>query len=361
MLTRKCLDRILVYQPGKPISEVKRELGVERVIKLASNENPLGPSHLAVQAIYDAARQTSVYPDGAGYYLKNKIASLARVKPENIIIGNGSDEIIRMLTLAYVNPGDEVINGDLSFITYRIATDLADGKNIHVPFTRDLRTDLTATLDAVTKRTKIIFIDNPNNPTGTIVDQKEVADFLAKVPRDVVAVFDEAYFEYIEDENYPDMMEYIRSGRENIVILRTFSKIYGLAGLRIGYGIGSPAVIENLNKVRCPFNTSFIAQKAALASLDDPLQIERGIANNEIGKSYLYQELKSLNVEVTPSYGNFILAKFPISGKELFEKLLKKGIIVRPLTGYGLTDYLRVSVGRVDENEIFIDALKELW
>ena len=360
MKTRECLNRIIVYRPGKPISEVKRELGVERIVKLASNENPLGPSPQAVQAMKDCADQVNLYPDGNGYYLKEKIAEKCRISPDSVILGNGSDEIIRLLTQSYVNPSDEVINGDYSFITYRIATDLVDGKNVFVSFTNDLRTNLAATLEAITDKTRLIFIDNPNNPTGTIVKSDEVADFLDKVPEEIIVVFDEAYFEYIDDETYPDTLTYLRNGKKNLVILRTFSKIYGLAGLRIGYGMASPTIIENLNKVRCPFNTNSLAQEAALVSLDDKLQITRSVANNEVGKAYLYNELGRQGVEVTPSYGNFVLAKVPGPGKDFFEKLLKKGIIVRPLAGYGLNNYLRITIGRVDENEIFVQSLKEI-
>ena len=352
------LYKIKAYQPGKPIEEVKREFGLKNVIKLASNENALGPSPKAVEAIRSYVSKINFYPDGGSYYLKKALGEKLGVKEENIILGNGSDEIVSLITRIFLQKGDEAIMGDPTFLMYKIDAQLSRAKVASVPL-KNFRLDLPEMSKAIGPKTKLIFISNPNNPTGTIITEDEVDHFLKDVPPWILTVFDEAYYEYVEDRNYPQSIDFLdRNG--NIVILRTFSKIYGLAGLRVGYGVGSPEIIELLNKARPPFNVNSLAQVAALASLEDENQVNRSKGLVKEGKEFLYSNLRRLKVSFIPTQANFILIKIGKKAKDVGTQLLKKGIIVRGMGAYNLPHYIRVTIGTKPQNEEFIKNLQTI-
>ncbi|MDI6792972.1 MAG: histidinol-phosphate transaminase [bacterium] len=351
--------KVQLYEPGKPVSEVTRELGLTDVVKLASNENPWGPSPKALSALKGSLADINRYPDGGGFYLKEALSAKLGVDPDWIILGNGSDEIGGLLTLTYLDPGDEAVVGDPAFIRYAQNVTLVGGEGISVKL-REFTHDLPAMAAAVTPKTKLVFIANPNNPTGTMVTQQEVDNFLHRIPSSVLVVLDEAYYEYIDREDFPKSLEILKE-RENILILRTFSKIHGLAGLRIGYGIGRPEVISAINRVRPPFNVNSVAQEAALAALDDEEYIEQCRRLNQEGYAYLTQELKRLGIRFVSSVANFILVDVGQDARKVYERLMAEGVIVRPMGGYGLTTHLRVTIGRPEENERFIQAVKKLY
>ena len=357
-LARPAIRDLIPYEPGKPIEEVKRELGLREVIKLASNENALGPSPRAVSAIQESASRVHLYPEGGGIELRRKIARKLGLEAENIILGNGSDEIIRMIVETFLNPGERVVVGDPAFIIYQLAARLMDGVCVRVPL-KNFTHDLASMRKKINENTKLVFISNPNNPTGTMVEEREVREFMKDIPPHVLVIFDEAYYEYIEEPNFPDTLSLVQEGKR-VVILRTFSKIYGLAGLRIGYGISLPEIIHALNRVRQPFNTNVLAQKAAIAALEDEEHLIRSREMVRKGKEYLYGELERLGLEYIPSVTNFILINTGIEGREIFERLLLRGVIVRPMEGYGLSSYIRVTVGKKEENRKFILALEEV-
>ncbi|MEW5766039.1 MAG: histidinol-phosphate transaminase [bacterium] len=348
--------KVQPYEPGKPVSEVARELGLTDVVKLASNENPWGPSPKALAALKGSLAEVNRYPDGGGFYLKEALSAKLGVDPDWIILGNGSDEIGGLLALTYLNPGDEAVVGEPAFIRYAQNVAMVGGECISVKL-REFTHDLPAMAEAVTPKTKLVFIANPNNPTGTMVTQQAVGHFLSRIPSSVLVVFDEAYYEYIDREDFPKSLELLKE-RENILILRTFSKIYGLAGLRIGYGIGRPEVISAINRVRPPFNVNSLAQKAAVAALDDEEYAKQCRRLNQEGYVYLTQELKRLGLAFVHSVANFILVDVGQDGRRVFERLLAEGVVVRPMGGYGLTTHLRVTIGRPEENERFIQAIK---
>ena len=355
-LIRPNIANIQPYPPGKPIEEVKREFGLKEVIKMASNENALGPSPKALEAIKKAAANVNLYPDGNAYYLKQKLARKLGVGMDEIFLGNGTDEIIRVITETFLNMSEEVLVAWPGFVIYSIATDVMAGILKKIPL-KNYTHDLEAMSEAVTDKTKLIFIANPNNPTGTMVVQNEVESFMKKVPEDVLVVFDEAYYEYA-NENFPDTLQYFKQGR-NVIILRTFSKIYGLAGLRIGYGFAKKEIFVEMNKVRQPFNVNRIAQEAAIAALDDSEHVKKSVAMNEEGKKFLYKELDALGFEYVPTAANFILVNMKKPGKDIYEKLLKDGVIVRPVANYDLPDFIRVTIGKPKENKKFIESLKK--
>jgi len=348
--------KIKAYQPGKPIEEVKREFGLKNVIKLASNENPLGPSPKAVEAIRGYASKINFYPDGGSYYLKKALGEKLGVKEENIILGNGSDEVVSLITRIFLQKGDQAIMGDPSFLMYKIDAQLSQAKIASIPL-KNFRLDLSEMSKAISSKTKLIFISNPNNPTGTIITEDEVEHFLKDVPPRILTVFDEAYYEYVEDTNYPQSIDLLDKN-SNIIILRTFSKIYGLAGLRVGYGIGSPEVIDLLNKARPPFNVNSLAQVAALASLEDEDQVNQSKSLVREGKEFLYSNLRRLKVSFIPTQANFILIKIGKKAKDVEGELLKKGIIVRGMGAYNLPHYIRVTIGTKPQNEEFIKNLQ---
>lgn len=348
---------LVPYPPGKPIEELERELGIKGSIKLASNENPLGPSKKAVEALTKGFSTLHRYPDGSCYYLKEKLSRMLGVSPEMLIFGNGSNEIIELLIRAFLRPGDEAIMADPSFAVYPIVVKSVGGVAVNVPL-KDMRHDLKAMAGLINKKTKLIFVANPNNPTGTMVDAAEFAEFMKKVPEDVVVCVDEAYFEFVGSGDFPDTLSYIKEGRA-VLLLRTFSKIYGLAGLRVGYGVAHPDLVDYLNRVRQPFNVNSLAQLAALAALDDTEHLENTKQNNRKGLLYLFDEMKKIGLECVPTEANFFLIKVG-DGKRVYNELLRRGVIVRPMASYNLPEYIRVTVGLPEENRRFLNAFKEV-
>lgn len=342
------------YVPGKPIDELQRELGLSRVIKLASNENSIGPSPKAIAALAEGHNLLHRYPDGGGYRLRQAIAGRWNVDSSQIILGNGSDEILGLLTRTFLAPGDEAIMADHTFVIYKSEVIAAHGKPVIVPLA-DWTHDLGAMVQAVTPRTRLLFICNPNNPTGTIVHADAVSRLMAAIPRDVIVVFDEAYFEYVRDPQFPDALAYVKEGR-NAIVLRTFSKIYGLAGLRIGYGITTSEVANHLNRIRPPFNANSLAQRAALAALGDDEHVANSRAINAAGMEQVRQGLKELGFAPIPSEANFLYFDVRRDGRQVFESLLHEGIIVRHING----TMLRVTIGQAEENEAFLQALKKV-
>ncbi len=348
------IKSIMPYVPGKPIEELERELGISGSIKLASNENPLGPSPKAVAALKKAAEGLNRYPDGSGFYLSQALAKKFDVELSRIILGNGSNELIELVVRTFVQPDDEIISADPSFVVYKMITQAAGGTNIVVPC-REMRHDLDAMAERITPKTRIVFIANPNNPTGTMNTKAEMDRFMARIPDTVIVAVDEAYFEYVTHAEYPDSLDYLKDGK-NILALRTFSKIYGLAGLRIGYGITTPEIAELMNKVRQPFNTNSLAQIAAVAALGDRKHVEKSIATNNEGKQFLYQSFGQLGVTYIPTETNFIFFETSRDGREVYSILLKQGVIVRPMGG----NRLRVTIGLPEENKRFISELEKV-
>jgi histidinol-phosphate aminotransferase len=342
------------YVPGKPIDELQRELGLTRVIKLASNENPLGPSPRALAALSGAQDMLHRYPDGGGYQLRQTIADRWKVGREQVILGNGSDEILGLLARTFLTPGDEAIMADHTFVIYKMEVTAVHGKPVVVPLV-DWTYDLESMVCAVTPRTRLLFLCNPNNPTGTMVSAEAVDRLMAKVPEDVIVVFDEAYFEYVRNSEFPDAMAYVKQGR-NAIVLRTFSKIYGLAGLRIGYGISTTEIIDFLNRVRPPFNANSLAQRAALAALGDDEHVAKSRAVNTAGMEQMEQGLRALGVIPIPSETNFLYFDAKRDGRLVFEALLRAGIIVRHIDG----TMLRVTIGQPDENVAFLQAFRKV-
>jgi histidinol-phosphate aminotransferase len=351
------LNDLVVYIPGKPIEDVARELGLDpsQIIKLASNENPLGPSPVAVQAMKAALENAHFYPDGGGYHLRNGIAEKYGVSIDNVMLGTGSNEIIEFLGHAFLKPGDNIVTAEHAFVVYKILAKLFGAGNIEVPDPK-LTHDLPAMAAAINDRTRIVYIANPNNPTGTMVGEEELDRFIDRVPKNVVIALDEAYYEFLP--NPPNTLKYFRN-HPNVIVLRTFSKIQGLAGLRIGYGLGHEDFIRLLQKTRQPFNVNSIAQAGALAGLrDDEYQAKtREIVR--LGREFLQTEFDKRNLEYVPSVANFILVKVG-KGKEVFQKLLRRGMIVRAMDEYKLPDWIRVSVGTPVQNQRFLSDLDQV-
>lgn len=357
MLPRENILKIEPYQPGRPIETVKRELGIEQVIKLASNENALGPSPKAVQAIEKALPGINRYPDSDCFYLKRKLAQRLKISAENLVFGCGADEIIVLALRAFVNPGDEVVIARPTFLIYQIAALVADARIRFVPL-KDFRYDLKAMKQALTARTKIVFIANPDNPSGTYVNKEEVREFMRALPRETVVFFDEAYYELVEKDDFPHTLEYL--DKYNVIIARTFSKAYGLSGLRIGYGIARPDIIEYLNRVREPFNVNTLAQAAALAALDDEEHLRCTLDLLREGKNYLYEHLQRMNLSYIESVTNFILINMGSNAGGICRQLLEQGIIVRDMHAWGMENFIRVTVGTRPENRAFITALEKI-
>jgi histidinol-phosphate aminotransferase len=348
-----------VYQPGRPIEEVARELGLSArsIIKLASNENPLGPSPAALAAMKGALRQTHLYPDGNAFYLKKRLAAALKVTPAHLVMGNGSNDVIEFLGHALLGPGDEIVVSQYCFAIYPIMARLLGARVITVP-AKDYGHDIPAMLKAVTVNTKLMFVANPNNPTGTLAPAAELRRLVEELPESVVLAMDEAYIEFIEKP--VDLAPIIRSGRKpNVILLRTFSKIYGLAGLRIGYGIGDPEFITALEKIRQPFNVNSLAQAGALAALDDRAHVRKTRQNNARGLKYFEKAFAAMKVEFIRSSANFILGRVG-AGQQVFEELQRRGIIARPMGGYQLPEWIRISVGTPAENERCVKALREI-
>jgi len=351
------LRDLAVYQPGKPIEETARELGVNpaEIVKLASNENPLGPSPKAIEAMRAALDSAHLYPDGGGVYLCKAIAAKLNIASENVVLGNGSNEVIEFLGHAFLNLDDDVITSQYAFIVYKFLATCFGARTIEVP-APDFQQHLEGMLAAVTPKTRLIFIPNPNNPTGTLISQRMIDNFMSGVPENIVVVFDEAYFEFLDDP--PDTLRYVREGR-NIVVLRTFSKIHGLAGLRIGYGVARPDLIEVLHKTRQPFNVNSIAHAGALAALNDNAHQRETKRVVDQGRAYLQEKFAEMKIQFVPAVVNFVMVNVG-DGAAVFEKLLKRKVIVRPLKGYGLPEWVRISVGTMEENKKCIAALREV-
>jgi histidinol-phosphate aminotransferase len=352
------VGNLIPYVPGKPIEELERELGIADAIKMASNENPLGPSPLAVSAIQRALHNINRYPDSDSFYLKRALASRLGVKPENIILGNGSNEVLELVARTFLKEGDEVIMGEHAFIVFPIVTQAVGATRIASPMP-NLTHDLRDMYSRITPKTRAIFIANPNNPTGTIVDGRELAQFLEEVPDDIIVVVDEAYFEYVSSPDYLDTTAFLGK-RKGLITTRTFSKIYGLAGLRVGYGIGDPELISYMNRAREPFNINSLAQAGALAALSDTEHVERTRHVNASGLEFITRELEALGIPYTPSHANFVLMDTGDDPIPLYNTLLREGVIVRPVKEYGLHTHLRVSIGTMNENRRFMEALRRV-
>ncbi len=345
------IARLVPYAPGKPLEEVEREFGVHGAVKLASNENPLGPSPKALAALRDGADSLHRYPDGGAHDLTRALAGRWNLPVNHFVAGNGSDEIISLLVKAFITPGDEAVMADRTFVMYRLAVTAGHGVCVEAPLTAG-RHDLSAMAAAVTGRTRLIFVCNPNNPTGTMVTRDDVGAFMRAVPEDVIVVFDEAYAEYVRDPRYPDTVEYVRR-RRPAVVLRTFSKIYGLAGLRIGYGMTTPDIAGYLHRVRNPFNTGALAQRAACAALGDDAHVAASRTLNDAELVSVDTGLRRLGVAPLPSQANFLYFDTRRDGREVFDRLLRAGVIVRHIHG----SMLRVTIGRPEDNRRFLEAL----
>jgi histidinol-phosphate aminotransferase len=356
-LANQQLREITVYQPGKPIEETARELGLDpsAIIKLASNENPLGPSPKATEAMRAALEKAHLYPDGSGFCLCKAVATKLALAPENVILGNGSNEVLEFLGHAFLEPGDDVIASQYAFVVYKLIATSFGARTIEVPGP-DYQQDLDAMLAGITPKTRLIFVPNPNNPTGTLLSQREIDHFMSHVPERVVVVFDEAYFEFLDHP--PDTLQFVREGR-NIVVLRTFSKIHGLAGLRIGYAVGPADLVQVLHKTRQPFNVNSIAQVGALAALEDDEHLRETKRVIDEGRAYLHDEFAKMKIPFVHGTANFVMVNVR-DGHAIFEKLLRQGIIVRPLKGYNLPEWVRISVGTMEENKKLVAAFKEV-
>jgi len=351
------LREIAVYEPGKPIEETARELGLDAsaIVKLASNENPLGPSPKAMEVMRDALEKGHLYPDGGAFRLCNAVAAKLGLGPENVILGNGSNEVLEFLGHAFLNPGDEVVTSQYAFIVYKLIATSFGARTIEVP-SPDYQQDVDGMLAAVTPKTRLIFIPNPNNPTGTLLSQREIDHLMSRVSKNVIVVFDEAYFEFLDDP--PDTLQFVREGR-NIVVLRTFSKIHGLAGLRIGYAAAPADLVQVLHKTRQPFNVNSIGQVGALAALEDDQHLDDTKRVIDEGRAYLHEQFSKMKIPFVPGTANFVMAKVG-DGHAVFEKLLRQGVIVRPLKGYNLLEWVRISVGTMAENRKLVATLKKV-
>lgn len=356
---RQYVKKIAPYVPGKSIEAVKKELNLEEVLRLASNENPLGPSPKAKEALHRAMLDVHLYPDAPATELREKLASLYGVLPEQVITGNGADNVISFVISAYVNEGDEVLYCTPTFPAYRSTTLLMGGTPVQVPLTEKFTFDLDGLKANITEQTKLIFICNPNNPTGTIVDSEALEQFIKDVPEHVTVVLDEAYIEYVRKENYLTGVDFFKKGYP-VITIRTFSKFYSLAGLRIGYAIASEEIIEPMLRLREPFAVNRPAIAAAIATLDDTEFTERHFNMNEEGRRFLKEEMEKLGFIVYPSWTNFLFVHVKRDGKKLFDELLQKGIIVRPCHGWGYDGYVRISIGTKEQNEWLIETLKTI-
>lgn len=349
---------IAPYEPGKPIEELERELGISDAIKLASNENPLPPSERVQKAIAAVLGQLNRYPDGSCFYLRQALARHHGVTPEHLILGNGSNELIELIVRGFLRPGEEAIIPHPSFVVYPMIVQAAGGIRVVITL-KEHRLDLDAMARAVTPLTKLIFIANPNNPTATIVTRDEVDAFITRIPETVIVIFDEAYVEFAQGPDFPDSLSYMRQGRK-VFILRTFSKAASLAGLRIGYGIANPDAIALLNRIRQPFNVNSLAQAAALAALEDESHTLECVRLNEAGKAYLYQEFAAMKITAVPSRANFILVDVGRDATDVYQRMLREGVIVRPMTSFGMETALRISVGTPEENRRLVKTLRKI-
>lgn len=343
------------YEPGKPLEELEREYGIRNAIKLASNENPLGPSPVAIAAIEKRLAELARYPDGNGFALKKALSARFGLDPAQITLGNGSNDVLEFITRAFVAPDNEVLFSQHSFAVYPIVTQAVGATAVVVP-ARNWGCDLEAMAKHITDRTRVVFIANPNNPTGTWLAGDTLKSFIAALPSHVLCVVDEAYFEYVDEAGYPDAMQWLPEF-ENLIVTRTFSKIYGLAGLRIGYGASSPAIADMLNRVRQPFNTNSLALVAAEAALSDEAHLAASRELNAAGMRQLISAFDQLGLDYIPSVGNFIAVDVGRNGAEVYGQLLREGVIVRPVANYEMPNHLRITIGTEAENRKFIEAL----
>jgi len=357
-LVKDHVHKLRPYIPGKPVEILERQLGVKNALKFASNENPLGPSPLALKALRESNHLLNRYPDSSSYFLREKLGERFRFPMEQFIVGNGTTQLIELVCHLFLGPGDEAVIADPSFLMYPICIELMGAKTVAVPL-KDYRHDLPAMAKAVTRRTKVVFVCNPNNPTGTIVTKSEVKELFSKIPDNVLVVFDEAYHEYVERGDYPDAMEYLREGKF-VIVLRTFSKVYALAGLRVGYGVASQEMISLLNSVSIPFTATCLGQVAALASLNDDKQISRSLKVNSEGMQFLSEKLSRMGLGVVGSDANFMAVDLKTDARELCAELEHKALIIRAV-GLGLpASFARITVGTQRENERLVQGLKEV-
>jgi len=345
------------YVPGKPVSDLKRELGLSRISKLASNENPLGASPLVSAFITAELSEIARYPDGSAYLLKDQLSKFLNVSMSQVAVGNGSNELLEMVARVFAGPGDEIVYSQYGFAVYPLSAQVVGATGIEVPSV-NWGHDLPAMLAAITTKTKVVYIANPNNPTGTVFGKKQWEAFISQVPKHVIVVLDEAYLEYCEQADYPNGVDYLKQ-YSNLLISRTFSKAYGLAALRVGYMVGCEEIIQYINQIREPFNVNHYAQVGAIAALKDQAFVSDVVALNKKGMQQVIEAFQAFGIDYIPSSGNFVAAHFGKQAAVINQKLLEKGVIVRPLGGYGLIETLRISIGTFEENQHFIDALSE--
>jgi len=357
-LTSKSIEKLIPYPPGKPIEELERELGIKGSIKLASNENPLGPSPLAIRAIEKELSRLNRYPDGSGYYLKSSLSEFLGLPLKQIILGNGSNELIELVIRTFVQPTDHIIQAFPTFLVYEKVVTAAGARLQSIPL-KNFKLDLDSISRAVTDQTKVIFINNPNNPTGSALLKNEMTTFLKALPKDILLVLDEAYIDFACDPEVANGLELL-DVFPHIMVLRTFSKLYGLAGLRVGYGFADEEIIDYMNRVRQPFNVNSLAQAGARAALQDTAFVDQTLNLTREGLAYLYGELDKLGLEYLPTQTNFFLIKVRPSGEQVYQQMLKQGVIVRSMDSYGLGEYIRINIGLPEENERFIRALRKV-
>ena len=360
------IKKITPYKPGKPISEVERELGLKETVKLASNENPLGPSPKVVEAVKNAVLEANFYPDGNAFSLKNAIIEYhakmgEKVEFDEIVVGNGSNEVIDIAIRTLVGKDEELLVSKQAFVIYELIPAAAEIKVVLVPQTPDHRIDIDGYIKLINKNTKMVCLVNPNNPTGTYYSKAEFEKLLKAMPEEAVLLVDEAYVDFADAPDYPNTMNY-RKFHKNTIIARTFSKAFGMSGIRLGYCITTPEIVDYMNRVREPFNTNNIAQAAGIAALNDMDYLKKSVAVNKSGREYYYSEFKRLGLEYLPTQGNFILVKVgekPSIGAECYDFLLRSGVIVRPMGGYGFPNWIRISIGLEDHNRICIEKIEK--
>jgi len=352
------ISTLVPYPPGKPIEELEREYGISGSIKLASNENAWGPSPKAVAAIKNGLQNLHRYPDGSCYYLSHALSEKIGVDPKELVFGNGSNEIIGLLITAFLQPGEEVVTSHPTFLMYQKLVQVQGGVNKVVELDGEMHHDLGAILAQVTPETRMIFLDNPNNPTGTIINRDNFASFMEKLPERILVVLDEAYVDFVEPELRIDVLAYIRQGKP-VAALRTFSKAYGISGLRLGYGIMNPEIADYLNRVRQPFNVNSLAQIGGIAALSDDEHYRMTLQKTREGIEWLSREVEKLGCRAMETHTNFFLIDVKGDAKKLYENMLHKGVIVRPMQAYGYPDYIRITVGRKEENQRFINTLAQ--
>ncbi len=357
-LTREGIRKLHPYQPGKPVEELERELGLSDVVKLASNENPLGPGPSVVASLQAVLPEIARYPDGSAYHLKKKLGEFLGVDTEQITVGNGSNDVLEMLAHVYLMPGCEAIVSQHSFVVYPTVT-MSTGAELKVIPAKNYAQDLEATLAAISDKTRMVFIANPNNPTGTWLREAELTAFLDQVSEDVIVVLDEAYFEYAQDADYPDGIS-LASRYPNLVITRTFSKAYGLAALRVGYGVSHPDIADLMNRIRQPFNVNAMSLAAAVAALEDQEHVKEVVALNNQGMAFFETECERLGLSYIPSAGNFLTVDVGRDAMPVYDALLREGVIVRPVGVYEMPNHLRVTVGTMEENARFVESLEKV-